>query len=229
MKSSRSTASLELKEALLSGCFGFCPLRVKVFRNSQAQAGTKLMQLALLLLLFAIAAAPAKNSPEAAAVQRKLDHLDANSHRAHPDPTPTVFSEQEANAYLASGNVEFPAGVESVKLQFAPGGAISGTSHVDFDKALAGARSANPLLSMFSGVHEVAVATHASGSAGQGHVHIDSVSLDGITVPNFVLQLFIEKYLQPKYPQIGLDSRFALPDRIDSARVEDHRVTLIQK
>lgn len=225
MKSPRSITNPERRNLFICELCGFSlrtlrTLRLKVFRSA--------IQLALLLPLFAIAAAPAKNSPEAAAVQRKLDHLDANSHRAHPDPTPSVFAEREVNAYLASGNVDLPVGVESVKLQFASG-AISGTSHVDFDKALAGARSANPLLSMFSGVHEVAVATHASGSAGQGHVHIDSVSLDGITVPNFVLQLFIEKYLQLKYPQIGLDSRFALPDRIDSAKVEDRQVTLIQK
>jgi hypothetical protein len=227
VKYSRSLASV------LSKLCGFSlrplrSLRLKAFRSVQVQTDAKLTQTALVLLLFAIAAMPAKNSPEAQAVQRKLDHLDANSHRAHPDPAPLIFAEQEVNAYLASGNVDLPAGVESVKLQFSSG-AISGTSHVDFDKALAGARSANPLLSMFSGIHEVAVATHASGSAGQGHVHIDSVSLDGITVPNFVFQLFIEKYLQPKYPQIGLDSRFVLPDRIDSARVEDHQVTLIQK
>ena len=201
-------------------------LRLRIFPRAHTSA--KLMQIVLAVVLFAIAAVPAKNSPEAAALQRKLDHLDANSRRAHPDATPTVFPEQEVNAYLASGSFELPVGVESVRLRFEPG-VISGTSHVDFDKALAGARSANPLLSIFSGVHEVAVTTHASGLAGQGYVQVDSVSLDGITVPNFVLQLFIEKYLQPKYPQIGLDSRFALPDRIDRAKVENHQVTLVQK
>ncbi len=33
----------------------------------------------------------------------------------------------------------------------------------------------------------------------------------------FVLELFVEKYLKPKYPDIGIDSRFALPARVDSA------------
>jgi hypothetical protein len=60
-------------------------------------------------------------------------------------------------------------------------------------------------------------------------VHVDSVSLDGIEVPNFVLELFVEKYLTPRYPQIGMDSRFTLPDRIDSAVVGRHQVTLVQK
>ena len=60
-------------------------------------------------------------------------------------------------------------------------------------------------------------------------VHVDSVSLDGVEIPRFVLQLFVEKYLQPKYPNVGLDSRFGLPDRIDTAIVGQHRLTVAQK
>jgi hypothetical protein len=100
---------------------------------------------------------------------------------------------------------------------------------VDFDRIRAGVRSSNPLLSIFSGVHDVVVATHAYGAGGQGYVHVDSVSLDGVGVPRFLLQLFVEKYLQPKYPQLGLDSRFSLPDRIDTATVGQHKLTVTQK
>jgi hypothetical protein len=71
--------------------------------------------------------------------------------------------------------------------------------------------------------------THAYGAKGQGLVHVDSVSLDGVEVPQFVLQLFVEKYLKSKYPNIGLDSRFALPARLDAATVGLHRVTITQK
>jgi hypothetical protein len=138
------------------------------------------------------------------------------------------MTEQEVNAYLASNQIELPAGVQSVKLQVLPG-TINGTARVDFDRVRAGTHSSNPLLSIFSGVHEVAVATHSHGAGGQGYVHVDSVSLDGVEVPNFLLQLFVEKYLQPKYPEIGMDSRFRLPDRIDTAIVGSHQVTLVQK
>ena len=205
-------------------------LRLRAFRRRRSgrppNRNRNTRALALLLVLTTLVAA--RNSPKAASLQRKLDHIEANSRTSRPDQTPTIFTDEEVNAYLASDQIELPAGVQSVKLQFGAG-TIGGTSRVDFDKALAGARSTNPLLSIFSGVHEVAVATHARGFARQGHVHVDSVSLDGIEVPNFVLQLFIEKYLQPKYPQIGLDSRFALPDRIDAAIVAEHQVMLTQK
>jgi hypothetical protein len=160
--------------------------------------------------------------------QQKIAHIEANGRAAHPDPTPTVLTENEVNGYLASGELKMPAGVQSLRLR-GEDGQIAGTARVDFDQVRTGVRSSNPLLSLFSGVHDVEVATHAYGEGGQGFVHVDSVSLDGVEVPRFVLQLFVEKYLTSRYPDIGLDSKFKLPDRIDSARVRTHTVTLIQK
>ena len=58
---------------------------------------------------------------------------------------------------------------------------------------------------------------------------MDSVSLDGVEVPQFVLRLFVEKYITSRYPNVGIDSQFKLPDRIDSALVGPHQVTLVQK
>jgi len=170
----------------------------------------------------------AKPLSGAASMEQKLRRLEANARLAHPDQTPTTFTEQEVNAYLASDNVKLPAGVQSVKLQGEPG-IITGTAQVDFDRVREGIHSSNPLLSIFSGVHDVVVVAHAYGTSGQGQVHVDSVSLDGIDIPHFVLELFVEKFLQPKYPQIGLDSRFALPDRIDIAKVGMHQVAVTQK
>ena len=106
---------------------------------------------------------------------------------------------------------------------------IIGTARVDFDQLKAGKNSYNPLLSIFSGLHDVVVTSHASGAKGEGLVHVDSVSLDGVDVPQFVLELFVEKYLKPKYPDIGMDSRFALPARVDSAVIGLHKVTLTQQ
>jgi hypothetical protein len=170
----------------------------------------------------------APNPARVASFQRKLQHLQSNGAQPHPDPSPTELSEQEINAYFASGNVELPAGVRSAVFQEQPG-MIIGTARVDFDQLKAGRNSYNPLLSIFSGLHDVVVTSHAYGAKGQGVVHVDAVSLDGIDVPQFVLELFVEKYLKPKYPDIGMDSRFALPARVDSAVVGLHKVTLTQQ
>lgn len=168
------------------------------------------------------------NPVRMASFERKLQHLQSNGAQPHPDPSPTELSEQEINAFFASGNVELPAGVRSVAFQEQPG-MIIGTARVDFDQLKAGKNSYNPLLSIFSGLHDVVVTSHAYGAKGQGVVHVDAVSLDGVDVPQFVLELFVEKYLKPKYPDIGMDSRFALPARVDSAVVGLHKVTLTQQ
>ena len=191
--------------------------------------------LIVFLVLTAAASAAETSKPrtarplsEAAAMDQKLRRIETNAQLAHPDPAPTTFTEQEANAYLGSDQLKLPAGVRSVKLQGTPG-IITGEAQVDFDRIREGTRSSNPLLSIFSGVHEVVVVAHAYGSRGQGHVHVDSVSLDGVEIPEFVLELFVENFLQPKYPQIGLDSQFALPDKIDAATVGLHQLTVTQK
>jgi hypothetical protein len=186
---------------------------------------------ALIVWSLFIPHAPAQSSPDpapAARFERKLQRMQSNAAQAQPDSSPTEFTEQEINAYFASGRVQLPVGVRSVVFQEQPG-IIVGTSRVDFDQLKAGKNSYNPLLSVFSGVHEVVVTTHAYGARREGVVHVDSVSLDGVEVPAFVLEMFVEKYLKPKYPDIGIDSRFALPARVDSATVGLHQVTVIQK
>jgi hypothetical protein len=170
----------------------------------------------------------APNPGQLASAERKLQHLQSNGPQARPDPSPTEFTEQEINAYFASGNVKLPPGVRSVAFQVQPG-IVIGTSQVDFDQIKAGKTSYNPLLAVFSGQHHVVVTAQAHGAGGQGLVHVDSVSLDGVVIPGFVLELFVEKYLKPKYPNVGLDSRFALPARVDAATVGLHKVTVTQK
>lgn len=164
----------------------------------------------------------------AASMEKKLRHIEANGKLTHPDPAPTTFTEQEVNSYLASDKVKLPAGVQSVKLQGAPG-IITGEAQVDFDRIREGSHSSNPLLSIFSGVHDVVVVAHAHGAGAKGYVQVDSVSLDGVVIPEVVLELFVEKFIQPGHPQIGLDSQFAFPDRIDTAAIGQHQLIVIQK
>jgi len=175
-----------------------------------------------------VQAASPPNPALVASFERKLQALEKNAALAHPDPAPTEFSEQETNAYFASGNIQLPTGLQSVVFQEQPG-VVSGTARVDFDQLKAGKSSFNPLLSVFNGVHDVVVTAHAYGAKGQGIVHVDSVSLDGVEVPRFALEPFVEKYLKPKYPEVGLDSRFALPARVEAATIGLHKVTITQK
>lgn len=182
----------------------------------------------LIFLCLPLALVGASNSRDLTSAERKIDRVEANARSPRPNQTPTVFTEAEVNAYLASDKVQLPTGVQSVKLE-GEDGVITGHARVDFDKVREGSRSSNPLLSVFSGVHDVEVIAHAHGAEGRGHVHVDSVSIDDMEVPHFVLQLFVDKFLTPKYPDLGIDSQFTMADRIDSATVGSHELTVIQK
>jgi hypothetical protein len=100
---------------------------------------------------------------------------------------------------------------------------------VDFDQITASRRSSNPLLMVFTGVHDVAVVARANASGHMGLVQVDSVSIDGLQVPRMALQYFVERYVTAKYPGVGLESRFRMPSRIDVASVGANNVTLTQK
>jgi hypothetical protein len=182
---------------------------------------------AILLLAINLGVKAADNSL-VASVEKKIQHIQQNATLEHPDEKPTEFTEQEINVYLASGRVKLPQGVQSVRFTGQPD-LVTGNARVDFDELKAGRNSSNPLLSVFSGVHEVVVVAHARGMNHQGHVQVESVSLDGVEIPRFALELFIEKYLQPKYPNIGMTSQFALPAKIDTAIVGQHKLTVTQK
>jgi hypothetical protein len=170
----------------------------------------------------------AQNPALVASAERKVQHLQRNGAQARPDPAPTEFTEQEINSYFASGNVKLPVGVRSVAFQEQPG-VVTATARVDFDQLKAGRNSYNPLLSVFSGLHDAVVTAHAHGASGQGLVHVDTVQLDGVEIPGFVLEMFVEKYLKPKYPNLGLDSRFTMPARVEGVTIGLHKVAVTQK
>lgn len=159
---------------------------------------------------------------------QKLAYITANAQRPTPDPRPTVLLQDEINGYFAAGSLKLPDGVQDLRTELHAQQVI-GTAHVDFDRIRAGKHDANPLLSMFSGVHDVRAEAYADGEQGTAAVRIQSASLDGVNIPRFLLQMFIERYVQPKYPNIGLDTRFHLPSRIDQAIVSENKVVIAQR
>lgn len=161
-------------------------------------------------------------------MQAKLDHIQQNGQKAQPDQAPTVMTEEEVNDYIAADRIVLPQGVKKLRMEGRTG-VVTAFLNVDFDEIRAGQKSSNPMLSVFSGRHDVRVEGDAAGSGGQGRVHIREVSIDGFTVPNVALEYFVSKYITPKYPNVGIDSQFHLPNRIDLATVGYHKLTVTQK
>ncbi len=179
-----------------------------------------------LLMVSDFATVSAANN--AASCEAKLQHIRENAARQQPDPAPTVLTEDEINAYLAAGKVQLPKGVQKVRFSAAPN-VVTTYMRVDFDKVTEG-RAMNPLMAaLFTGVHDIVVVSDAEAAGGIAHVVVQSVTLDGTQIPRVALEYLVDHYVKPKYPAAGLDSRFHLGYRIDSAQVGSHKLTVRQK
>lgn len=184
--------------------------------------------IALLICCLCAAGQPAGSHRLADSMQRKLNHIEQNGKLAHPDQAPTVMTEEEINDYFAAGRVKLPQGVKKVSFQ-GQSGLLTTLATINFDEIRAGQHSSSPLLSLFSGTHNVRIESDAAASGGKARVHIRTVSIDGVDVPRMALEYFINKYLKPKYPNVGIDSEFQLPDKIDIATINYHKLTVTQK
>jgi hypothetical protein len=191
--------------------------------------------LGFFLLLLSVASA--NQSPQSASdnhsrefhsIQAKLAYLKQNAAKPHPDPKPTELPEAEVNAYFNEGGVKLPKGVSHVRLTSQPG-VIDAHAQIDFEAITQGRASSNPLYSVFSGTHDIHAVAQAGGANGTASIRVQTIELDGVPVPQFLLQLFVEHYITPKYPNVGITSTFKLPLRIDSAVVDTGRVRLVQK
>lgn len=198
---------------------------------------TAALLLALILTVPALTAqdnSPHRNAEgtRSAAYERaeeKFDYITRNAQQATPDQKPTQITMEELNAWVNEGGVTLPAGVERVKFSSEPA-VLTAHTRVDFDRLTGGKFSSNPLMYLFTGTHEVSVSSQASGAGGMGTVRVDRVEIDGVRVPRAALEYFVENYLKPRYGEnVGLDSQFRLPARIDMAILGENSVTLTQK
>lgn len=160
--------------------------------------------------------------------QNKLDFLERNARSNPIQRRSTQINADEVNAWFREGGYKLPQGVQKVIFHGQPD-SITGDATVDFDEVKQGKRNLNPLLSVFSGVHEVQVGATASAQNGQGHVTIQTVSIDGVGVPHIALEMFVKRYITPKYPGVGLDNTFQMPNRIDTATIGNDTALLTQR
>lgn len=203
--------------------------------SRSAQSHIAAATLVAFFSLFAVPASSQKTSattkhfsPPAQSFQKKLDYLERNAKANPVQRRSTQLDADEANAWFREGGYKLPQGVQKVVFHSQPDTIVANAT-VDFDEVKQGKHNLNPLLSVFSGVHDVEVTATASAQNGQGHVTIQTVSIDGVSVPHLALEMFVKRYITPKYPGVGLDNTFAMPDRIDTATVGHDYALLTQR
>jgi hypothetical protein len=214
------------------GCNVAFRLRYECWVGREFRRGATVLCLALVLLATAgdsqRASAQDNHSANYHAMQAKLAWLKTNAAKAHPDPKPTDLTEPEINAYFAEGGAKMPKGVSHLRLS-SHDTTVDAHADVDFEQIMQGRGSNNPLYSLFSGTHDVHAVAQASGANGIGTIRVQSIDFDSVTIPQFALEWFVQHYLTPKYPNVGVTSTFKLPLRIDSATVETGKVRLVQR
>lgn len=175
-----------------------------------------------------VPSASAKPLTLAERFQNKLQSVEENAKKAQPDQRPTDFPDNELNAWLASDKVKLPVGVQRVVFH-TQANKIQSDLRADFDAITESKRATNPLLYLFTGIHDVTVIADAHADHGKATAQVRSVAIDGIEVPRIALELFVKRYLQPRYPKAALDSVFDLPARIDSAIIAKGHTMIYQK
>jgi len=139
--------------------------------------------------------------------------------------------EAEANSYLHYQIApQFPAGLSNVRLQFQPD-RLQGSAEVDFNQIRKSSRrSPNPFLDfLFQGVRMLEVEGDFHSSDGIGQFHLETVSLDGVTLPPVVVDFLIESYLKARFPNVAIDQPFPLPYSLEKVIVEEESCLMIGK
>ena len=160
--------------------------------------------------------------------QQKLDHVKENAAKQRPDPAPTIFREEEINAWFAQRRLKMPDGVKTVRFALNRD-QVTADATVDFAELRRDRPTMNPLLSIFDGMHDAQVVAHTTSGEGTVLVRVESVTIDGIGVPRMMLKMFIDHFVQPKYPKVRLDGDYKLPARIDTAVIGERTGTVVQK
>lgn len=166
-------------------------------------------------------------SADAAATARlKLNNLREGS---LSNSTLTVtFSESEVNSYLALDLSRlYPGGVQSIEAQLQQDRVV-GTARIDFDRLKESSPQLLPPMAAYLlfGTHDVRVEGLLSGRAGVGQFTIVSALMDGVPLPQFLVEAVANHYLHRRFPDKDLNSPFGLPYSIDSLSVRSGQLRL---
>jgi len=198
------------------------------FMNMRLTARNFVLWMTFSTATFMWAATGGANEKLADQFAARLHHIRQDGMLANPDPTPTELPDNEGNGYFAAGRVKLPTSVQQLRYSTSPG-TVNAVARIDFDVLTQNSTSNNPLLLLFSGVHDVRVIADASAQNGTATVIAQSVEIDGIAVPRMALEYFVNKYLTSRFPNVGMTSHFKLPSRVDSAKVETGKVVVYQR
>jgi hypothetical protein len=164
-----------------------------------------------LVVLAAFAAIGQTPEKAAAGLQAKIDTIkkaDADKKRTGTQSL-EVF-EPELEAY-----VQTSMKLESIRVHLTPG-----TIAADARLTIPPGGTGNMLVdALVDGTHNLVIKGKLTSARGVGKFDLQEVTVDGIPVPNIVIDALLKRYVKPKYPDVDLKEPFDLPWGIDAIDV----------
>lgn len=157
-------------------------------------------------------------------LQSKIDAVKAAEKDGNSRPPRTVeVSEPELESYVIYGlKDDIPARVDSIDVQLTEG-AVAADTKLTFPPDATG----NAVVDAFvSGTHTFFLKGKLAASAGRGRFELMEVRVDGIPVPNVLIETLIDKYVKPKYPQVDLKEPFPMPWGMESLVITPRKATI---
>jgi hypothetical protein len=169
----------------------------------------------------------AQASPKAAkALQQKIDAIkDSETNPKHTKGSArTEISEAELESYLLySLKEDIPAKVDTANVQLGQD-TVSLDTQITFSQNPTG----NSVLdTLVGGTHNLYLKGKLVAQQGRGRFDLQDVRVDGIPVPNLLIQTLVKKYVQPKYPQVDLNEPFDMPWGIQELKVEQGKAMVV--
>jgi hypothetical protein len=105
--------------------------------------------------------------------------------------------------------------LESIRVHLTPG-----TIAADARLTIPPGGTGNMLVdALVDGTHNLVIKGKLTSARGVGKFDLQEVTVDGIPVPNIVIDALLKRYVKPKYPDVDLKEPFDLPWGIDAIDV----------
>jgi hypothetical protein len=162
-------------------------------------------------------------------VRNKLDIIEAG--RA-PKGGRIVFSPAELNAFVAdAATLHAPQGARNTRLVLGSGTA-TGYADIDFLK-LRQAATGEPvgwlMKNLFAGERPVKVTAHLQSKNGRARVDVERVEISGIPLEGRALDLAIEAFVRPSFPDATVSRWFDMQHGVDHFTVSPSGVAVFMR
>ena len=157
------------------------------------------------------------------ALQAKIDAIQAAEKAGNQTGRTVEVTEPELESYVMYGlKDEIPARVETIDVQLTEG-AVAAETRLTFPADATG----NVLVDAFvSGTHTFFLKGKLAAAAGRGKFELVEAKVDGIPVPNVLVETLVAKYVTPKYPQVDLSEPFPMPWGMESLSIKPGKATV---